>query len=159
MASGKSTLLKNIKSKNSSLSVYFVDLEEEIEYKVGESVPKVIQKNGMDYFREVEFIHLDRLLKSPGAAMIALGGGALHKKTLDLIRFHGGVTIWLKTPFPTCLERIRQFPEERPLARLSDHELRELYNQRVLFYKQADLQLTDEDEDKLLQLLSSDTID
>jgi len=158
MASGKSTLLNNIRNKNSDLNICFVDLDKEIEQQVGMSVPEIIKKNGMGHFREVEKTHLARLLKSSKATVIALGGGALHEESVALVSDHQAIIIWLKTPFATCLERIKQFPEERPLSKLSDQELRELYDQRCAFYEKSDVQITHEDEDKLLQLISSDTI-
>lgn len=135
MAAGKSTLLSQFpKEKTIDLDQYILD-----SFPHYRNLADLIDDKGMQGFRLIESLILASLLKGNDSSnlIIALGGGALNSQSLNLVKSHGKL-IWLKTPLAECLERIKEQNSLRPLAKLSNEELEELYLEREKFYSQAD---------------------
>ena len=158
MGSGKTTILRKYESSFNDLGFQTLDLDTHIEELSGESVAKIINKQGLENFRSLEQDSLNQLLKSSEPLVISLGGGALSKPVLQVISEASAKVIWLDTSFEVCLSRIRASGETRPLSKLSDAELRSLYKERLPIYKNADYILNSSNEDKLIEIISSDTI-
>lgn len=157
MGSGKSSLLHQIKGKEKLKSFKFFDLDDVIEGKLQAPIQEIIKQRGMNHFRQLEFQHLSSILTSKEDCIVALGGGTLNDDTYDLILKNHAKLIWLDTPFNLCLQRIRMEGNKRPLNKLDDLELKELYLNRCKYYKKASLIITDEIE-KLIQFITSSTI-
>ena len=60
MGSGKSSIGLIVSKK---MKIEFIDIDEEIEKKLGMKISKIFQKKGEDYFREIEEIITLKFLK------------------------------------------------------------------------------------------------
>lgn len=113
-----------------------------------------ILKNGFPAFRDREKSKLKKLLNHPGDMVIALGGGALNPEILNMIDNNiGWYLVFVDTSLEICLERIKNDPT-RPLAQISQEELKKLYETRRQDYEKAYLVLT-EDEIKEIEGLGT----
>jgi shikimate kinase len=156
MGSGKTVLLKHLSSTKRLEGFEFVDLDNFIEVKENKTVRDIVEAQGVDQFRLLEYKYLESVFIN-GPSIVSLGGGALHQGSLTYLRSMNVKIIWINTPYSRCLERIRLAGDVRPLNKLSDDKLRELYNKRLEFYKQADF-VTTELTEKLIRYVTSSTI-
>jgi len=151
MGAGKSTVGRLLAQR---LHCPFYDLDGEIERVHGE-IPELFATYGESGFRAIEHHAMDQLLpKLPRPSVLALGGGAfLQPANRELIRQHGGVTIFLDAPWEVVLARVRHTGEQRPLVR--DLEaLRRLYELRRPVYQQADHTFSSAEHDPHVLLTS-----
>jgi len=136
MGAGKSWLIERLKLLGAKTG----DLDQFIESTKGKSISDIIVQEGMEAFRDIETEKLKNYLETYDHFFLALGGGTLSERNLESLRFHGVNIIFIDTPFEVCLKRINNGPE-RPLAKLSKTKLEELYQDRLKFYKKADVTL------------------
>ncbi|MFH5832831.1 shikimate kinase [Halalkalibaculum sp. DA384] len=151
MGTGKSTLGRTLAEK---LELPFADLDTRIEKQAGKPIPKIFEEEGEQRFRSLERKQLlDTIRNYEG--VLALGGGALHNQHLvDHIKING-LLIFIETPFSVILDRIMQH-DNRPLLLNEDgtvkdravleEELSELYNQRLKYYRQAEITIRNDNE-------------
>lgn len=117
-----------------------IDLDHEIAKREGRTAAQLIVEEGEPAFRKIEADTLREVLEG-GIAIVALGGGAWISKTnREQIDEHGGVSVWLDTPFELCWQRIEASPEDRPLGR-SREQAEELYLLRKPVYQLAAIRL------------------
>lgn len=138
MGSGKSTVLRKLRSDKSMNNFRFVDLDQYIYQQFceqAESLAQLILKIGFPKFRELEVQALRTLSKSDHL-VVALGGGALNEETSKIFGESSWSGHWLNTDFELCLQRIHAEGEARPLASKSDKELEALYIERSSNYSQ-----------------------
>lgn len=150
MASGKTTLAEAL-AKRCALG--FVDLDETIEEAAGESVAEIIRSRGECVFRELEY----RALRScPDGVVIAAGGGCfLSDDVRSYLRETGILSVFLNPPWECMVQRAAAQGADRPLWK-SEKEARRLFENRLPFYKQADVHLKlegDESPDTVVDLL------
>ncbi len=133
---GKSTLLNELKADERFEEYQFIDLDELIlgQHPRYESLGDLIRGKGFSYFRQQENSALTELSMKDNQ-IVALGGGTLTEKNINLLKSWNG--FWLNTKFETCYERIRN-DENRPLAEKSKEDLFELYKDRAVFYAEYD---------------------
>ena len=138
MGCGKSKVAHELALKR---NVVMVDLDDWITRRVGRNPAQIINEDGERAFREIETNALRDLLRSGGAGVIALGGGAwIEEANRKLIDQFSCTTIWLDTPFEICWERIAASEEDRPLGRTRE-EAEARYNLRRPIYALAQLHI------------------
>jgi shikimate kinase len=140
MGSGKTTVGAALARR---LGTRFIDLDALIELAAGCSIAEIFDHQGEPAFRELEHLELRNLLAKPRnkAYVVALGGGAFAQpRNLELIEQAGAAVAWLDAPPEVLLERCRQHPPARPLARDPDAFLR-LWRERIPFYERARLRV------------------
>ena len=133
MGSGKSSIGLIVSKK---LDVNFIDVDQEIEKKMGMSISKIFQTQGESYFRKIEETTTLKLLKR-GKTVISLGGGAFlnNKIKKDILENH--ISFWLNWEIKTLVERIKN-SQKRPVAfDASKNELVELIKKRSIVYSKA----------------------
>ena len=114
------------------------------------TVSDIIRGVGWQKFREVERDLLKTILLKRDDTFLAVGGGALEKKDmLDFKNRDDLFTIWIDTPFETCLKRIKNEQDLRPLVAKGNNFLEDLYMDRVKIYELSDFRLS---EDKLVEI-------
>lgn len=152
MASGKTSKGKKLAKK---LNLPFLDLDQEIERQVNESITDIFETKGEDYFRQLEADVLRAISKNE-KVVIALGGGTpcFHNNLEYINRF--GTSVYINRSEARILGRLRQNKDKRPLvASLTDQQLKEFIEKnlrsREVFYKQANI-VFDADKDKLSDL-------
>ncbi len=151
MGSGK-TYWGRIIAKKKQLN--FIDLDIEIEQRIGMSIAEIFETKGEDFFREIETEILLTIISTNSKVIIATGGGtACFNNNMNLMN-ESGITIWLNDSPDKIVERIKPFKEVRPLLKnIPNNELhsyiKNLINSRKHFYAQCKYQL---DESKISEL-------
>lgn len=144
MAAGKSTIGPHLAA---CLEWRFVDSDDELERSTGKTISSIVQNEGESAFRVYESDVLKKLAEGD-QQVIAVGGGA---PTIDRnwAHFHRGITVYLDVEADTLIERLKH--EKRPLLDgLNEAErsikIRQMLEQRKLFYQRANLQIEAESE-------------
>lgn len=132
-----------------AMNYKFVDLDELIEERQGQSISEIFQQKGEQAFRNYEqaaLSHLSQTIlnhrKCHQKIVVALGGGTpCFFDNINLIN-HSGTSIYLKTPVRTLAQRLQQARDERPLiAKLSltelQHYIEQSLSKRSTYYEQA----------------------
>ena len=138
MGVGKSTVAKCL---SYLLRTEKIDLDHYVENKEGLTVAQVIEKKGVDYFREIETKCLCEILAKSDSQIISLGGGTwVSEKNRKLIKEHNCTTIWLESNFEHCWRNITFSKQVRPLAK-EKSEVKKLFDERQKVYCLADWHL------------------
>lgn len=135
MGAGKSTVGKSLGER---LQRPFCDTDVMIARRSGKSIPEIFRENGERFFRELEREVIAEVAEHAGQ-VVAPGGGSVIEDRNRRIMQASGVSFYLKWPFRILSERILEAPG-RPLVKQlrTESRLRELYEQRVPYYEQAD---------------------
>ena len=133
MGSGKSSIGLMVSEK---LNIDFVDVDQEIEKKMGMTISKIFEIEGEVYFRKIEEVTTLKILKS-NKTVISLGGGAFLNNRIkkDILENH--ISFWLNWDTKTLVNRIKD-SQKRPIAlNASEIELTELIKKRSIVYSKA----------------------
>ena len=133
MGSGKSSIGSLVAKK---LNLEFIDIDKEIEKKLGMNIKEIFDSKGEDYFRELEEKVTLKKLKL-NSTVISLGGGAFVNQQIrkEVLKKH--ISFWLNWNDQIILNRIRN-SAKRPIAyKLSDDKLVELIKNRSDLYSKA----------------------
>lgn len=118
----------------------FLDLDQEIEARVGCPIASLIDRDGEPAFRDRETDILRETLTLQPPRVIAPGGGAILRAENRQMMELGGITVWLDAPFDLCWQRIQQDGANRPLAR-DESVARQRYLDRLPLYQQANVRI------------------
>ena len=133
MGSGKSSIGLLVARR---LKLNFIDIDNEIEKKLGTTISKTFEDKGEEYFRKVEEkITLNKLKKH--SSVISLGGGAFINEKIrkEILKNH--ISFWLNWSDNILLKRIKN-SKKRPLAiKLSDDLIIDLIQKRSTIYSKA----------------------
>ena len=133
MGSGKSSIGSLVAKK---LNLKFIDIDKEIEKKLGMSIKEIFNSKGENYFRELEEKVTLKKLKL-NSTVISLGGGAFVNQQIrkEVLKKH--ISFWLNWSDQILLNRIRN-SAKRPIAyKSSDDKLIEIINNRSDIYSKA----------------------
>tara|TARA_B100001057_G_scaffold79837_1_gene74979 strand:- start:1688 stop:2200 length:513 start_codon:yes stop_codon:yes gene_type:complete len=144
MGSGKSSIGLLVSKK---LNIDFIDVDDEIEKKVGLKIPKIFENHGENYFREIEEITTLKSLKRK-KVLISLGGGAFLNNKIKKEVLENHISFWLNWDTKTLINRIKD-SKKRPIAiRSSKNEIEELIKKRSIIYSKAMYKIECEDLSK-----------
>ncbi len=144
MGSGKTHWGQQLAKQN---KYKFLDLDQQVESKLNNTVLKLFNEFGEDAFRKIEHETLVNLFSLPEKTIIATGGGTpCFFDNMNLMN-QNGITIWLNDSLENICERLENHKAERPLiAHESNTHLKntiaKLYHERLPFYNQAKYSLT-----------------
>ncbi len=144
--SGKTTLGQALAEK---IGCRFIDLDDEIVKREGQSIPDYIQFQGEGNFRIKENEALHSLCALGDRFVMATGGGTpCYHFNMDFMN-NQGLTVYLDvSPGDLALRLMEQGLEKRPLIKSYDQmdliqEMRGLKEQRDPFYNEAKIKLSD----------------
>ena len=131
MGSGKSSLGKKLAK---SLDKKFIDTDKEIEKKENKTINEIFENKGEKYFREKEKEFLINIPNSLNM-VIATGGGIVTDQE-NREKLKENRVIFLNASVERQSKRTSR-SNKRPLLKNADRliKLRELYDQRLKFYK------------------------
>ena len=133
MGSGKTSIGFIVAKK---LNLNFIDVDQEIEKKLGMTIHKVFENKGEKYFREIEEITTLKILKKQ-RSVISLGGGSFLNNIIKKEILENHISFWLNWDNKTLVNRIKD-NRKRPLAfKASKNELMELIKKRSIVYSKA----------------------
>ncbi|WP_038057135.1 shikimate kinase AroL [Thermodesulfobacterium hydrogeniphilum] len=134
--SGKTTIGKKLAE---ALNWEFLDLDIEIQKKIGKTIKKMVEEFGWQFFRDLEKKEMQSLVNIKNT-VVALGGGAvLHEEEMKRLK-EKGIIIWLYAPFETILKRIKEDKKtefQRPALteKSLEEEIKTILKEREPLYK------------------------
>ncbi len=137
MGSGKTTIGKLLAER---LGWKFIDVDELIEKKEGMKIRDIFKYKGESYFRKLERETLEEVVDKNENTVVATGGGlGANPEALKLMK-ERGLVVWLDVDFEEFKRRCSK-DGNRPLLRLGEKELRNLFEKRSSVYKQAHIRI------------------
>jgi shikimate kinase / 3-dehydroquinate synthase len=143
--SGKSAVGRRLAQRHGAS---FIDLDERIEKRVGQTIPEIFAAQGESAFRALErraVADLGPADPEPALArVVATGGGAVVDPRNRWALFRGRAVVWLDGRPEVLAQRLRRSPRVRPLVQGRDPigAVRDLAAKRERFYAAADLRIT-----------------
>jgi 3-dehydroquinate synthetase/shikimate kinase len=131
MGAGKSTLGPEVAER---LGRPFVDLDRELEQRLGKTIPELFQETGEYDFRLQEEGQAVAALHLPEPAVIAFGGGAVETPPIRNVLRDRAFTVVLEVDAQTAWER--SAGSDRPLAQ-DESEFHALYERRRELYDEV----------------------
>ena len=115
MGSGKTTVGRILAD---ALGCPFLDLDDLIVKKAGQSIPDIFAQDGEPAFRQLEARLLRQTVEKYGesTAVLSLGGGAILAPASATLLHEKTVCIYLRATLDTLLERLAGESAGRPLA-------------------------------------------
>ena len=137
MGSGKSIIGKDL---SKIYDMELIDIDYEIEKKVGKSISEIFSKHGEEYFRNIEEKICLKALSCKNS-IISLGGGSIINKNIREIIKKNSFSIYLKVNINILLKRLEYSKKKRPLLKTHNRKeiLEKLFKERKEFYNNADL--------------------
>ena len=128
------------------LDYIFVDSDVVVEKSAKKSIYEIFQDDGEKQFRDLETQVLKEIAKHY-SLVVATGGGVVTRSENWGV-LHQGIIVWIDPGRDTLLERLKTDFSNRPLLDQIDPIARFdlLYEERLILYKEADLQISVEHE-------------
>lgn len=133
MGAGKSTVGPLLARE---LGWDFVDLDHQVERRLGMTVAEIFARHGEGRFREAEEEEA-RAAAGRRGLVVAAGGGAFAQPRTREVLQEGALTVWLRCGLSALLTRIAE-GGDRPLAR-NRETIASLLVEREPSYRRADL--------------------
>lgn len=139
MGCGKSTVGKILAE---SLGFKFIDLDEQIELKLGTKISEIFATKGEGFFRQAESEVLKEFAQKSGQVISTGGGAVQNADNLKTLKENSKV-IYLKTSTEELFRRIKD-DISRPLLQTENplKTLAELLKKRSANYEKADIIVT-----------------
>lgn len=118
------------------LKMPFLDTDELIVKQEGRTIEQIVQDDGWDCFRNLEYNLLENL-QDYSASVIATGGGLpVFERNQDSLK-NLGFIVWICTPIDVILQRLAVKTENRPALTNKNwqDEIVSVYNKRESIYK------------------------
>ena len=146
---GKTTVGKLLAER---LKLPFLDLDDEVQRRVGLSIKEMVERYGWSYFREMERAVLEDLIEKEGCLVAFGGGSVLHEDLMEKLRNRAFI-IYLKISSASAVERItKDSKSEQTRPSLSNLSLveeveRVLKERTPLYKKYADIIIDSDGKD------------
>jgi shikimate kinase len=138
MGSGKTTVGQVLSEK---LEVPFVDVDQEIEKRLGKRIVNIFEVEGESGFRKQETTVLRSIQNIP---IVSTGGGIVEREENITFMKKSGIIVYLQTSFERITKRLTG-DSSRPLWK-GNEETRNLYQRRIKLYEACADIIVDNDE-------------
>jgi len=145
---GKSTLGRQLARR---LNKSFVDADNELEHRLGVSIPTIFEIEGEAGFRDREEATLADLTQLVDV-VLSTGGGAVLRPANRVRLKENGTVIYLHADPAILWERVRH-SRNRPLLQTTDprNRLATLYDERDALYREVANYVIESDRDEVLR--------
>ena len=132
---GKSTVGKIVAAR---LGHVLVSTDAEIVKLVGQSIPEIVEKNGWEYFRDLEIKVCQGLAGRTGLVVDTGGGAILRSENVEVLKERGRL-FWLVASASTIAQRISQDSQRPSLtgAKSFVDEIQDVLRERIPKYQSA----------------------
>jgi shikimate kinase len=131
MGAGKSTSGRLLAAH---LGWPYIDTDDEIERRVGKTIPEIWKQDGEAAFREQESLLLGEVCGSEGPTIVSVAGGAVIAPANRAVVKRAGLVVWLRAEVSTLVARVG-VGDGRPLLSGGAAEaLSRLWAQRAPIY-------------------------
>ncbi len=121
MGSGKSTVGRKL---SSATGLDFIDLDNYIQIREGRTINEIFNKEGEDYFRQIEHRLLKEIIEKDDFILSCGGGTPCFLDNMSLMK-KNGITIYLRMSVGALHSRLLNSPDIRPLVKkLTGNKLR-----------------------------------
>lgn len=135
MGVGKSSVARHLAHR---IKTRRLDLDHVIEERTGKTIAEIIDRDGIEKYREIETDSLKGLLANSEVRILSLGGGTWTvPENRDLLKQAGFTSVWLEATFEHSWLNITFSRKDRPLAR-DKAKARQLFDERQKVYCLAD---------------------
>ena len=135
MGVGKSSVARHLAHR---LKTKRLDLDHYIEERAGHSIAEIIDRDGIDKYRQIETTSLKELLANSDVRILSLGGGTWTvAENREVLKEHSFTSVWLEATFEHSWLNITFSRKDRPLAR-DKVKARQLFDERQKIYCLAD---------------------
>ena len=134
--SGKTTVGKELLSLLNGFSL--IDIDEEIVKSEGREITEIFEKDGEDYFRNIETETIKKYLNTQNH-IISTGGGVVEREENIEILKKTGFVVYIFCGIETIFQRVKE-DTTRPLLKTDDikERLNTLFLRRDKKYRNAD---------------------
>ena len=137
MGSGKSSIGKLVSKE---LDLPFIDIDSLIVKNTGMSISEIFEKNGENYFRQLEEKITLKCLKTI-KNVVSLGGGGFINAKIRKEILSNHISFWLNWDESVLIKRIKG-SKKRPLAfKSTDQEIRTMIKNRSKIYSNAQFKI------------------
>jgi shikimate kinase len=115
-----------------------VSTDVEIVKLVGQSIPEIVQKNGWEYFRDLETKVCQELAGRTGLVVDTGGGAILRSRNVEILKETGRL-FWLTASVSTITDRIGQDSQRPSLTGIKSFvdEIEDVLRERTPKYQAA----------------------
>ncbi len=131
MGSGKTTVGKNLSNYT---GVKFIDTDNYIEKRVGQTINQIFNKYGESYFREIEKDCIKEISSKTGYIISTGGGAILNKDNVDNLKKSGKI-IFINVPFDIITHRLSKDNTRPIIKNLDITSIEELFKKRQKKYQ------------------------
>jgi shikimate kinase len=124
------------------LQFKFVDLDQEIENFEKMKIPEIVEKEGWDYFRDLESNQAKKIGEQKNLVISTGGGIILKKENIENLK-KNGIVILIESPLEALAKRVAKNSNRPSLTGLSPvQELEKVWQDREKLYRDsADLEV------------------
>uniref|UniRef100_A0A7V4JR15 Shikimate kinase n=1 Tax=Thermodesulfobacterium geofontis TaxID=1295609 RepID=A0A7V4JR15_9BACT len=117
----------------------FLDLDKEIQKKLGKTIKEIVEEKGWHYFRKIEKEEMKKLKKFKKIIIALGGGGILHKEEMESL-LENSLVVWLYSSPEVILKRMKEDEKtfsQRPALKDLDleKEIVEVLKERMPLYE------------------------
>ncbi len=144
----------------------FIPMDALIVYEAGKTIPKIVEEEGWERFREIEAQVTQKVSRLQGTINATGGGVILNPENVTALRATG-VVFWLNVSIENTLQRIGEDPNRPSLtgkaSREDDmlatfHEREPLYRNAAHHIINTDSKTQKEIAEEIVQILNNETL-
>ena len=137
MGAGKTTTGVGLAQR---LGIQFIDSDREIEKAEGLTTAEIFEKNGEEYYKEVEKKIIRKILNTTKPQVLSIGGNAYDNEDVRKMIKEKAISIFLDVDLDVLIKRVER-RNNRPLLEGKDKAeiMTQIYNDKYDIYNTTDI--------------------